>query len=267
MEKFKINSFNVTIVTDEFLSAFISESNGFSIVESPLISSSGYRNIIFSQVTYQSDERRLKVFKSVGSGRPVYYYINTKGEFFCSTHISMLRTAGVPIEENIDVLPEFFVYRYVMPPNTLYKKIEQLLGGGQLQIKIENDKCMVQSTDYYIPTQLNTNINSIKNGSEILNNFLSESIKKLDCCKDELAILLSGGIESSIISKICKNNFSINRSYSTGYPFESPLLNVEKRYALSAAAALGMQHSYYEPTTHEYLLGFIEAISFAEEPL
>jgi len=267
IEEFKINSFIVTIVTDQFLSAFFSESNGFSIVESPLISSSGYQNVIFSQLTYHCDKEFLTIFKSTISGRPIYYHINSKGEFFCSTHISLLKIAGVPIEENIDVLPEFFVYRFVMPPNTLYKNIEQLCGGGQLQIKIENDKCRVHPTDYYNPTPLNQKIKSIKNGSEILYNYLSESIKKLDCCKDELAILLSGGIESSIISKICKKNFTIDRSYSTGYPFESPLLNVEKRYALSAAAALGMQHSYYEPTTHEYLLGFIEAISLAEEPL
>jgi len=267
IEEFNVHSLKVTIVTDKFLSDFISEPNGFSIVESPLISTSSFRDIIFSQVTYDSTNDSFFVFKSTISGRPIYYHINPKGEFFCSTHISLLRAAGVPIEENIDVLPEFFVFRFVMPPNTLYKNIYQLLSDGRLQIKSINSKCVIQSLNHYTLPKENRRIKSITDSSIKLYDILSESIKKLDICKHETAVLLSGGIDSSVLSTICKVNSITKTSYSTGYPFEDPKFNFEKKYALTAAQALEMDHHYYEPTTHDYLTGFLEGVSKAEEPL
>jgi hypothetical protein len=45
-------------------------------------------------------------------GIPLYYHTNSYGEFFCSTHVRLLREAGVTILEDTDSLPEFFVYRF-----------------------------------------------------------------------------------------------------------------------------------------------------------
>jgi len=265
-EEFNIHSFKVTVIIDKFLSDFISDPNGFSVVESPLISTSDFRNIIFSRVIYDNKEKKITVLKST-SGRSIYYYISPRGDFFCSTHISLLRNAGVPIEENTDVLPEFFVYRYVMPPNSLYKNINHLFTGGRLQINIADGKCKVQSTDFYNAPEQNKKIKSIKKSSKIMYNYLIESIEKLNPCKNQIAVLLSGGKDSSITSSICQKKFMIDTSYSSGFPFEDPESNFEKKYALSAAEAFGMNHNYYEPTTQEYLTGFLEAITLSEEPL
>ena len=267
VEEFSVHSFKVTIITDKFLSNFISEPNGFSVIESPLINTPDFQNVIFSKVTYDSTDDRFSIFKSTISGRPMYYHINQEGEFFCSTHISLLRSAGVPIEENISVLPEFFVFRFVMPPNTLYKNIYQLLIGGQLKIEMVNSKCVIKSINRYNPPQQDKKIRSIAESSLKLYNYLSESIKKLDIRKDKTTVLLSGGIDSSVLSSICKVNSITKTSYSTGYPFEDPAMNVEKNYALSAAQALGTTHQYYEPTIDEYLVGFLESIKHVEEPL
>jgi asparagine synthetase B (glutamine-hydrolysing) len=267
IEEFNLHSLKVTIITDKFLSKVISEPDGFSVVESPLINTPDFRNIIYSQVNYQSIEKKLIVFKSTISGRSIYYHINPRGEFFCSTHISMLRTAGVPIEENTDVLPEFFLYRYVMPPNSLYKNINHLFTGGRLHISIEDGKCKFQSIDHYNPPEPNIKIKSMNISSKIIYDYLSESIEKLKPVRDEISVLMSGGKDSSVTSTICQKKFGINTSYSSGYPFEDPEFNFEKKYAISAAEALGMNHCYYEPSTQEYLVGFLEAIALTEEPL
>jgi asparagine synthetase B (glutamine-hydrolysing) len=266
-EEFNLHSSKVTIITDKFLSDFFSEPNGFSVIESPFITNPDFRDNIFSQVSYSSMEKKLTVFKSTISGRSIYYHINPCGDFFCSTHISMLRTAGVPIEENTDVLPEFFVYRYVMPPNSLYKNIYHLFTGGRLHISIVDGKCKFQSINHYNAPEQNEKIKSIKKSSQIVFDYLSESIEQLKPARNEISLLLSGGKDSSITSKISQKKFGINTSYSSGYPFEDPSLNFEKKYALSAAEALGMNHYYYEPSTQEYLAGFLEAINLSEEPL
>jgi len=267
IEEQKIHPFLITVITDDFLSKYIPEENGFSVIESPLMQYSNFRDIIFSRAKFNKNDNSFIILQSIISGRPIYYTINSIGDFYCSTHISMLRKAGVQIKEDPSVLPEFFIYRHVMPPKTLYKNIKKILIGGQLKIELKNDKCLVKSIDKYTLPEKNKQIKSIGNSAAETYSYLLESIKSLDVAKDEIAILLSGGIDSSIISTICKDIFAINKSYSTGYPFESPNLNVEKKYALSAAEALGMDHHYYEPDSQEYLSGLIEAISLAEEPV
>lgn len=264
-EELKINPFLITVITDNFLSKYISTENGFSVIESPFLSKLDFNNIIFCQCTFNNNS--LKLTQSIISGRPIYYTINSKGDFYCSTHISLLRKAGVAIEENSNVLPEFFIYRHIMPPNTLYKNIKKILIGGQLHIDLKNDKCTVKSVSHYNLIKMNQEIKSTTKSSIKIYNYLLESIKRLEVGKDEIAMLLSGGIDSSIISTICKDIFKINKSYSTGYPFELPRFDFEKRYAFSAAEALGINNNYYEPKSQEYLTGLIESISLAEEPV
>ena len=270
IHEFKVDSSQIiTIVTDNFLSKLFLKLEGFSVIESPLISSLNFKDIIFSQITFNNHDNFLDIFKSTISGRPIYYHTNSNGDFFCSTHVSMLRKVGVPIEENEDVIPEFFVYRYIMPPRTLYRNINQLVAGSLLRIKLINGKCNIFKIDKYNPpipedNNSNKNIYDISNHTFIL---LNDSVKSLKPIKDRIMFLLSGGLDSSILFRICQNNFDIDLTFSTGYPFEHPRYNTEKEYALSAASSFQTKHTYYEIKTKDYLYGFLEAISMAEEPL
>ena len=266
VEEFNLHSWKVTVVTDKFLSDFISEADGFSVVESPLIGTPDFRNIIFSKVSYDGKSDSLSIFKSTVSGRPIYYHINPKGEFFCSTHISLLRSAGVPIAENVDVLPEFFVFRFVMSPNTFYKDIFQLCSGDHLQLKIENNKVMLSRILNYTPPEPK-NKDNIKFITEHTLNLLNKSIKLLEPLKNKLSVLFSGGLDSSILFKICQKNFKTNITFSTGFPFENPKHNLEKEYSSSAANLFKTKHLFLDLTSTDYLHGFIEAISKAEVPI
>jgi asparagine synthetase B (glutamine-hydrolysing) len=180
----------------------------------------------------------------------------------------MLRHAGVPIEENTRVLPELFVYRYVMPPNTLYRKIKQLIAGSCVKIQITNENCELLEERRYIPPSPTypTSSNDEEISSQLLN-LLTNTLKPLHPVKSRIAPLLSGGLDSSILCVECKNEFKTNDSYSTAYPFEYSKANTEMDYALSASSVLGTNHSFYEVTTRDYLYGFLESIQAAEEPL
>jgi len=269
IEESKIDNCIITSITDNFLSKRIFEKTGFSIIESPLISSSDSSSkIIFSKFSYNHIENAFHISKSTISGRPIYYHLNPKGDFFCSTHISMMRIAGVPILENTNVLPEFFVYRYVIPPQTLFKNINQLVAGSRIFIKLTNGKCKIVHEETYnppLPSRKESSTFDISADNTL--NLLDKSIKLLHPCKNRLAILLSGGLDSSILFKLCQRNYEIDTSYSTGYPFEDPKKNIEREYAKSAAESFQTKHNYFSTSTKEYLSGLIEGISKAEEPL
>ena len=268
IEEFKIYPFIVTILTDNFLSKFVSEPNGFSVIESPIASSSDYRTIVFSQISYDESNRIFTVFKPTISGRAIYYYLSKEGEFFCSTHIWLLRNAGVPINENVKLLPEFFIYRYIIPPQTLYENIRQLIIGEKLGVKFVNEKCKIVSTDSYRPPISQEKEScGIETIVENTLDFLEGSVQLLSPCKKQISILLSGGLDSSILFKMCQKKFDVDYTFSTGYPFENVGKNIEMDYALSAADAFQIKHKYFAATTKQYLHGFLEGILAAEEPL
>lgn len=68
VEEFKINSFIVTIITDNFLSKFILEKNGFSIIESPILKSSEFEEFAFVHLKYDEKAGCFNIFRPTISG-------------------------------------------------------------------------------------------------------------------------------------------------------------------------------------------------------
>ena len=78
----RYDTFICTIVTDSFLSKLEVMQDGFSVVESPLISYAQCRQIVFSEVIYNQSEKLLEISRFTISGRPIYYFLNQQGELF-----------------------------------------------------------------------------------------------------------------------------------------------------------------------------------------
>lgn len=266
-KELKYDSLICTIVTDGVLSKLVSTEGGFKLFESPLISSDYPEEIILSQVIFSSKERKLEILRPMISGRAIYYHINKNGEIFCSTHISMLRKAGIAIEENSGLLPEFFVYRYVIPPNTLYKNIRQVSAGGRLLVRFVGDSCQVEEYAGLNCLSVQENPVSDKTIADRILDTLNNSCSRLKPTNSRITVLMSGGLDSSILFKIFQKMFGVDTTYSTGYPFEIPENNMEKEYAVTAAKSFGVNHEYYEPSVNEFLFGILQAISVAEQPL
>ncbi len=265
IEQHKINNQYITIITDKAVSHLIEEPQGFTLLETP--SELNNQPILFSAIKYTKKNKKITIYKAPLAGRPIYYYTNKKGEFYCSTHITLLRQAGVIIQENTNALPEFFVYRMVMPPQTLYKDISQLSLGATAILHIKDTGCNITAIEMYTPPQENHSLTSPQKNTEKLYELLTKTIEPLREIKKKSTLLFSGGLDSSILSVICKETLNLKTTYSSGYPFEEPQLNYEKEYAITAAKALDLDHHYIQPTNAEYLQAFIESIAIAEEPL
>lgn len=266
--EFKVNSMILTICTDEFLSKIFLESDGFSVIESPLVLYGNHEDLIFLKIKYDDTKQEINIFKSMLSGRSIYYRFDSNGNFYCSSHISLLRSAGIKIEENTTVIPEYLMYSYIAPPETFYKNIKRLVAGSRLSVRILNKKCEIKSIKYFgFNKKRLDHFQSMEIITNEISKYLSTTIKNLKIIHGKSTVLLSGGIDSSILFKIFQKYFPIENTYSTGYPFEAPSENIEKEYALSASEYFGMKHKYAKFTTKEYLFGLVEAISIAEEPL
>jgi len=258
----------VTVCTGDLFTELEQIEEGFQITEYIANKQKVIPNTkILSRVIVDMKQTTIKIFNQTISGRTIYYLIQNEREFYCSTHIFLLRNFGIKLEENREVLPEFFIYRYVMPPNTLYKGIKKMFFGERLKFSFTNEKFSVIGSSHFVFPESKIREKSIDKISKKVVDILSNSIASLKPAKSDSALLLSGGLDSSILFKLSKDILDINRTFSTDYPFLGLKGDVEKRNALSASKALGAEHSYIEFTVEDYLRGFIEAIHVAEEPL
>ena len=263
----KINNHYLTIIYESSFIEEVHKKTGITIIEKkPKIEKS---NIIkkLTTVEYNDQKRYIKIYRSPLTAKPIYYTSNNKGEFFCSTHITLLRKANVPIRENRNVLPEFFVYRIVIPPLTFFNEIKQLSIGENLKIYIKDGKNISTKRFQHEFTVENKKITSLKKITKEILDVIENTYDELNLSNNEVATILSGGIDSSILTKIAQKKFGIQDSYSTGYPFEQEELNFERQYAISAAKLLGLKHNYYESTIKEYLENLINGINAVEIPV
>lgn len=219
----------------------------------------------YSLVSAEIDLRSgcAKVLRRMNSGRHVYYAEHAGGVYVAS-HIKLLKALGVPIEENPAKLPEVMQYRYAMPGSTLLKGVRQLQAGEEITITRGERGWSVRTTAVFSPPE----------AGGVNENLVGDCRRALEQVHDEgefdparFAVLLSGGLDSSILTKIASMRLGVRGSWSCAYPFEDPNDDLEYTYATTAATSLGMDHRVHVPTMATYLRGLVDCVWHAEQPL
>lgn len=261
--EYKLKDLYINVYVDNKSSKIITNKNSIIVRDSV---SENHEKLILCTIKIDKNDNRLSIKHETLSGKSVYYHINEKGDFYCSTNIKLLREAGVKLKENKELLPEFFIYRIILPPNTIYKSIFKIISGTEIIVRYDKRFKIEKTKKYSILNSENIKNKKIKNDfTKETARILRDSMKILG--KKDVKMLLSGGIDSTILAKLSINVNNVNTTYSGGYPFETSEGNTEKEYAETAAKAIGTNHVYYEPTIKEYQIGMIESLYEAEEPL
>jgi asparagine synthase (glutamine-hydrolysing) len=253
-----------TVAVDDRFFTYESRESGFTIAERfPSLP----KPVALSRIDVDEDGRSVVLRRPLLAGMPIYYHLTPAGELYCSSHVGSLKRAGVSVRENSAALPEFLVYNYVTPPRTLYDGIQQVPSGATLRISADNNGCFVQALDRYQPPLPSTEWSDVEAAARQTLALLEMSMGRLQPVEHRIAVLLSGGLDSSILFRIAQQRLATTSSCSTGYPFHTAYENVERDYAVSAASALGAEHAYHEVTVDALQRAFVQSIVSAEEPL
>ncbi len=196
---------------------------------------------------------------------PVYIYDNSDA-LIISSNIRLFHKLSIVTDINTKVLPEYFVFRYVTPPSTLYKNILSLPLDSQFVFTVGSTKVETKNLIWTRAFDKKDEL-SFNSASDLLVENFTSNTQDLLPLKDNVSCLLSGGMDSSVIFKSAKDILTLNNSHSTGYPFEIEEENGELLYATTAAEALGSKHVYHKFTNTQFLNGLVDSISQAEMPV
>jgi asparagine synthetase B (glutamine-hydrolysing) len=256
----------VTVASDGWLSSAEVDASRAAVREAAPYD----RRLLFAGAGYRRDSDVIEIEKSLVGGRQVYYHVAADGSFYCASHARLLRMAGVPLRDDPGRLAELFVYRYVSPPRTLFRGVSQLLAGERLRFELRDGAWRQTGRELYAPPAPPppaTRDDSYGVHGDRARDALRGAMLDLAPARGSLHVLASGGLDSSILFKLARDELGVRHSYSTSYPFEVAEEDVEKQYALTAAEALGAEHHFFAPTTPQFVRGLLDAVSIAEEPV
>lgn len=219
-------------------------------------------NGILILVSVNLDRGHVDVFKSHSCERPLYYH-KGDGIFFCSSRLHSFVDHGLKIELNREVLPEFYVYRFIMPPRTLFKDIGYLPGGWSLSIDMNEGNEELASL-----WQIDNlpRFGDLEGAVGKTAEYLRGSMRLLRDSGEKSILLLSGGLDSTILGAFCRESGLDIESISSGF-HRITGDEGESDYARSAAGILNLRHSVYDIDEEAYLCALIDSIKMTGEPI
>lgn len=206
------------------------------------------------------DKGRLYLFRDRLGKKPLYYMHGSKGLVFASEIKGILPHLKNK-EMNEDALHSYLSFLAPTPPYTFYKGIEKLEAGhfalyekGRLEIKA-----------YYDLLPSSIEIYTEEEALKTIETSLMESIEKRLMGDVEVASLLSGGVDSSLIAAMASRMGSKLKTFSLGY--EGYKQYDERKYAAQVAEHIGVQNIDVE-LSKDAFFEHLDAVIYAlDEPI
>ncbi len=192
--------------------------------------------------------------------KPFYYFYKDDKFIFSSMIKPIIKLLGYTPKLNKVALSQYLQFFTPLVPNTFYTDILKLDKGSYLVY--QNNKLSIKKY-YKIKTykSIHDEDTAVKKIEDILFSSVEQRLKS----DVEVGTLLSGGIDSSLISSIYSkistkpiNTFSIGYKTHTKYS--------ELPYASLVAKDIGSNHTVMELEQKEFVDGLDEALEHLEEP-
>ncbi|MDB4684336.1 asparagine synthase (glutamine-hydrolyzing) [Akkermansiaceae bacterium] len=195
--------YNFEELREKYLTTYCFQTNSDTEVLLALLIKLGTKIIgeldgIFSFALYSLKDENMILARDRFGIKPLYYgYI--KGEYICfASEIKAIRALTKFREINRRHIAEHILYGYVAGEHTLFDGVKRLLPGQVMEYDVElNEISTITKIDF--PTY-----NSIDDGSTYeLNKMLMETVRSQFRSDVPVGVMLSGGLDSSILSSIC----------------------------------------------------------------
>lgn len=215
-------------------------------------------NGMFAFAIYDQRKKAILLARDRCGIKPLYYHKSKNGFIFASEIKSILnwRETDTGIEENI--VPEYFIFRHLTNNRTFFKNIYSLEPGQLIYFK--NNQIKIKT---YWPDS--ESFESEDRSEQELFALLENSVKMQLMSDVPLGTLLSGGIDSSLVSALCaKNQNDTINTFSVGFHEEE---FDETYYAKVVSKKFGTRHHQIKISDKEFAELLPTIIWHHDEPL
>ncbi|SKB93116.1 asparagine synthase (glutamine-hydrolyzing) [Daejeonella lutea] len=215
---------------------------------------------MFALVIFDRQEKRV-VFTRDRLGKKPLFIFEDENVIIFSSEIKFFHAFNIPLEINPDSVLNFLSLQYIPGPATIYKNIRQLKPAELLIYDRHNNKTSASSYwnmfDYVGKSQAMPEIAEI-------DALLEESVKYRLVANVDIGLLLSGGIDSSLLATYM-HQLAGNKVKAFNVGFSDKSLD-ESDYAKQVASSMGLDliTLNVEDISPD---NFIESIYHGDQPL
>jgi asparagine synthase (glutamine-hydrolysing) len=219
----------------------------------------------FSIIDYS--KKYLYIFRDQFGVKPLYFFFDNHNFIFSSEAKSIIRSSLFKKKLNKNAIIDYFNLGYLKRDQRIFKKLN-LLESGNCNIYSFTDKVELVGTHSIQKREL-YNINHNLSGNQVvdeLQNKLIKSCEKRLVSDVPVGCFLSGGIDSSLIAGIIKND--LKKNIPTFTLAERGSNSLDYNISKKISKKLGLEHYFYDfDNKRNYFYETFENLSsFIDEP-
>ncbi len=204
------------------------------------------------------DKLELKLFRDPLGKKPIYYYHDSKTFVFASEAKAIL--ALITPHLRYEQIPSYLGFGTTISPNTLFKKIHKLQAGECLHLQ---NNLYTSTIIKELKPKHTSSINAI---NEVKNQLLS-SVEKRIPKEQEVACLLSGGLDSSLIASMATKYLKDKKLHTFSIGYDGYTRHDERIYASQVAKHIDSVHTEINFSKEDFLVAFDELMGLLDEPI
>jgi asparagine synthase (glutamine-hydrolysing) len=216
-------------------------------------------NGMFAFAIYDKLEKKLFLVRDRMGIKPIYYYQNKDVFVFASEMKALLQVSSIKnsLTINQNAVFSFLHLGYIPDPDSIYNEIRKIQPGNMIEV---NSKGTTSHEFWKLDKIVNekTETTTYKAAKAKFENLMQSSVGQRMVSDVPLGIFLSGGVDSSLIAAIAKQNHTGPlKTFTVGYKDDK---YNELPHAKKIADYLGTDH-------HELLLEEKEAMGMLDDLL
>lgn len=192
--------------------------------------------------------------------KPLFYHHSKEGLVWGSEIKALLKNEWVKPEINWNGVYTNFLFQTTLAPQTCFQHIFSLEPASFMTIDLKDHKISKEKF-WELPSPLSKNI-SEEETVKTIDELLTESISEQLYADVPVAVMMSGGIDSTLIASKSKRFHANVNTYTISYPFSEE----EVKNASLAARYFGVSHEIKKISDEEALENLKENIQHFEEP-
>ncbi|HRK61105.1 MAG TPA: asparagine synthase (glutamine-hydrolyzing) [Candidatus Omnitrophota bacterium] len=218
---------------------------------------------MFAFCIYDQKEEKLFLFRDAIGIKPLYYFHKGESFIFASEIKSILASGLHRPQANWQAIYDYFTYLYVPCPETAFADISQLPPGSFLVFDLRTHQ--INISQYWAMYE---DIGLVSDGeiSRQIRTCLTNSVKRQMISDVPLGVMLSGGIDSQILTGLMAQNSSQRVNTFTLMFEDSRVSSYDERFAAQEIA------SRFNTKHHEIPFAFnepeqiFELMDFFDQP-
>jgi len=214
-----------------------------------------YLDGMFAFAIWDNKKKHLLLARDRFGKKPLYFASDTIGNIVFASEIKAIFQGGIKGVVDLNAVDNYLSYLYIPPTKSIYSNVHVVPSGHIITL----DNGQLTTTPYWQLSKQTMNM-SYEQSKQDVRDLLEHAIQKRLIADVPLGVMLSGGIDSTLIAYIAQQNSTTPiQTFSVGF---EDAIN-ELPFARVAAKTIGTNHHELQMSMDiaselEYIMGHLD---------